>query len=207
MTLQDIVKILNLNPVFKSASDSQKITAINQYLNDIDETTLYDSTPAYFPNKPVKFYTETYKLVQDILRETLLGNEVQSLIEYSLLDHSLDNPYEAEFLTTIKDDDWVFKLSPVVRYKVKYPITHGNIPNYENDPTEKVFSISFRPTFKIGLPNITTFPITFIPTYKLGVPQTVTQNFQLQMTSTYKVTDLDQPSTLAVGYSATYLVW
>lgn len=207
MTLQDIVKILNLNPVFKSASDSEKITAINQVLNDINEPILHDSTSNYFGNKPVKFYTETYKLVQDILEETLLDQDVEYLIKYSLLDHSLDNPYEAQFLTVIKDDDWVFRLTPTAKYKVITPITFGNIPNYEDVSTEQVFSISFRPTFKIGLPNKIEFPITFIPTYKLGVPQTVTQNFQIQMTPTYKVTNLDQPSTLSIGYSATYLVW
>lgn len=207
MTLQNIVKILNLNPVFKEANDSIKVTAINQVLNDFATTVLYDSVSNPFGLKPVKFYTETYKLIQEILETTLLKEEIVSLIEYSLLEYSVSNPYGCEFLTTIKDDDWVFKLAFTPKYKVTTPITFGNIPDYEDIPTEKTFSIWFRSTFKIGLPNNTEFPITFIPTYKLGAPQSVAQTFQLQMTPTYKVIDSNQITTFAIGYSATYLVW
>jgi len=207
MTLQDIVKILNLNPVFKSASDNEKITAINQYLNNTSETILYDSTPNYFANKPVKFSTETYKLVQDVLKETLLGEDVEYLIKYSLLDYSLENPYEAEFLTIIKDNDFTFKLSPVAKYKVITPITFGNIPDYKDVPTEQLFSILFKPTFKIGLPNKMEFPIQIVPTYKLGTPQLSTQTFQIQPIPVYKITDGNQISTFGIEFSATYLVW
>jgi len=207
MTLQDIVKILNLNPVFKNASDNEKVTAINQYLNNVSEIILYDSTPNYFANKPVKFSTETYKLVQDVLKETLLGEDVEYLIKYSLLDYSLENPYEAEFLTVIEDDNYLFSLNFDSEYRLITPITFGNMPNYEDVPTEQLFSIFFKPTFKIGLPNKIEFPIQIVPTYKLGTPQSSTQTFQIQPIPVYKITDSNQISTFGIEFSATYLVW
>lgn len=202
MTLQDIVRILNLNPLWKEASEDEKVTAINQYLNDIEVSTLLNGTDATNYGKQVDEYRNvTYKFLNETLCLELTEEQILSLFLFTVIDLTNDNPLEVSIIDPINEK--TFKLDYSVQFRnslnILGEVTFAIIPTFgikyklqPQEQSELIMGIDCNATYKDDI---------------IKLPSNTSPNFVLDYLTKFKVRDLSYPLTFDLDYSVTYLTF
>lgn len=195
MTLQEVLTILNLNPLFKDSTDNFKITAINQALNEFQVSeVLYDTDAPKFNLRIEKYENQSHKELQKILETDYTEEEILALFKYSLIDLTLEKAFDA----VIKDytsgfiEEITLRMNSEASYVITTPIvitppTTRNTPDLSKDSDK--FTIKINATFKVY------------------IPKEEQQAFGLGAGVTFNVWDGTLSSDLSLGYSITYLIF
>ncbi len=203
MTLQDIVKILSLNPVFKSASDSEKITAINQYLNDmIDFEGLEGGTTLKkFAYQIEAYDTVTFKNLQKTLELDLTPEQIFWLFQFSLIDYSNDNPYPTSFRVLNVTDN----------IGVPYTINIAYATSTKAKQTKKQFIYNIISRVKSAFQPKSFKEVTYGLNSNITLsnqPKQIYSNiFSLNKSVSYSTFDWYRTVEYTLDYSVTYNIW
>lgn len=183
MTLQDVLKILDLNPLWKEASSDEKVTAINQFLNDLivsDKLEDTDTIKKY--TYQIELYDSvTFKNLQKVFEIDYSEEEIFWLFQYTLLEHSILNPYDISFVT-----------SPYFE-KSFMPFTLRQSVGYDNSARH--------------IKTSETFDLANSIKYKLQPKAFQETVHSFSQSTSYDIMDSFVASTLSLDYLVTYNIW
>lgn len=197
MTLQEVLTILNFNPLFKDSTDNFKITAINQALNEFQVSeVLYDTDAPKFNLRIEKYENQSHKELQKILETDYTEEEILALFKYSLIDLTLEKAFDA----VIKDYSSYFLEEVTLEFS-----TYTGVKTSEpeiiivNPPIDPLMPDNGKGTDNLYLSLKATFRIT--------TPKSSESLIGFNTQPAYNIWDGTQSSTLTLGYSATYLIF
>jgi len=201
MKLQDILKILNLNSLWKDSTEYEKITAINQVLNDlvILGKAIYTEDPTGVSLQVDKYQNITYRYLNEVMGLNLKEDVVLALFQYSLLDFTNDNPLDTTFVDPVSEKiltlgysvqfrnsqniigDLTFGITPTVKIQYKYQ---------PQETKESILELSAKVSYKDDI-----------------VKEDSNKNFSLDYLVNFSVRDISYPLTFDLDYSTTYSVY
>lgn len=211
MKLQDILKILNLNSLWKDSTEYEKITAINQVLNDlvILGKAIYTEDPTGVSLQVDKYQNVTYRYLNETLGLELKEEDILALFQYSIMDFTNDVPLKSNFKSYPEKKNFL-KVSYSTSYKVRTPIVTGNLPDYKEDLSRAIFTITQMSTYKVkdqvhafdGQP----FNIELKTSYKVRNPFSTSLINTIGYSSTFNIIDPHEKPLFVFDYLPTYLI-